>query len=161
MLNMLSIILVIIISISLALSESLEGIIGPALASGNSLGFVLPGLGLVDLGEFRKAPIAMSGDNVYIAWWTNQTGNDEIMFRASIDGGATFIDKVNLSNSTNAESQDVEIAADGDNVIITWWERNQIAQEPVMRISSDNGQTFGPLLKLATNGTIGQAAGEG
>src|SRR5215210_7630923 len=33
----------------------------------------------------RKAPVAISGDNVYIAWWTNNTanGNDEIMFRAS------------------------------------------------------------------------------
>jgi hypothetical protein len=31
----------------------------------------------------RKAPIATSGDNVYIAWWTNKTGNDEVMFRAS------------------------------------------------------------------------------
>jgi hypothetical protein len=28
----------------------------------------------------RKAPIATSGDNVYIAWWTNKTGNDEIIF---------------------------------------------------------------------------------
>lgn len=45
------------------------------------------------------------------------------MFRASSDGGATFADKINLSNSTNAESQDVEIAADGENVIVTWWER--------------------------------------
>lgn len=45
------------------------------------------------------------------------------MFRASSDGDATFADKINLSNNTNAESQDVEIAADGENVIVTWWER--------------------------------------
>jgi hypothetical protein len=36
----------------------------------------------------RKAPIATSGDNnVYIAWRTNKTRNDEVMFRASSDGG--------------------------------------------------------------------------
>jgi hypothetical protein len=80
------------------------------------------------------------------------------MFRASTDGGTTFTDKINLSNSTDAESQDVEIAADGDNVIISWWERNQTAEEPVARISSDNGATFGPILRLATNGTLGQAS---
>ena len=40
-----------------------------------------------------------------------------------------------------------------------WWERNQTAQEPVMRISSDNGQTFGPLLRLAIIG-LGQAVKE-
>ena len=95
----------------------------------------------------------ISGDNTYIAWWTNKTGNDEVMFRASNDNGQTFADKINLSNSTDADSQDVRIAAEGDNVIITWWERNQTAEEPVEVISTDNGATFGPLLRLATNGT--------
>ena len=106
------------------------------------------------------APIAISGENIYIAWWTNKTGNDEIIFRASTDGGTTFTDKINLSNSTDADSQDVQIAADGDKVTITWWERNQTADEPVAKISSDNGATFGPLLILATNGTVGQASAE-
>jgi len=103
----------------------------------------------------RRAPVAISGDNIYIAWPTNKTGNDEVNFRASTDGGTTFGDKINLSNSTDAASTDAEIAVEGDNVIITWWERNQTAEEPVARISSDNGATFGPLLKLAANGTIG------
>ena len=47
------------------------------------------------------------------------------MFRASSDGGTTFMDKINLSNSTDADSEDVEIAADGDHLIITWWERTR------------------------------------
>ena len=102
------------------------------------------------------APIAISGDNIYIVWPTNSTGNDEVNFRASTDGGTTFADKITLSNTTGAESQDAEIAADGDNVIVTWWERNQTAEEPVVRISTDNGETFGPMLTLATNGTIEQ-----
>jgi hypothetical protein len=105
--------------------------------------------------NFAKAPVAISAENVYVSWWTNDTGNDEIMFRVSNDSGATFAEKINLSNSTNADSQDVEIAADGSNVVVTWWERNQTAEEPVVIISSDNGVTFGPILRLATNGTIG------
>jgi hypothetical protein len=96
----------------------------------------------------------LQGENTYIAWWANKTGNDEVMFRSSTDGGASFTDKINLSNTTNADSQDVEIAAEGDNVIISRWERNATDDEPVVRISTDNGQTFGPLLKLAANGTI-------
>lgn len=107
----------------------------------------------------RKAPIATSEDKIYIAWWTNKTGNDEVNFRASTDNGATFTDKINLSNSTSAESQDVEIAADGDNVIISWWERNATSNEPVLRLSTDDGATFGPLLRLAANGTIGGEGG--
>jgi hypothetical protein len=60
-----------------------------------------------------------------LVWSTNKTGNDEVNFRASTDGGQIFGDKIDLSNSTNANSQDAEMAADGDNVIVTWWERNQ------------------------------------
>ena len=107
---------------------------------------------------FRKAPPAISGENVYVAWWTNRTGNDEVLFRASTDGGASFGDKINLSNTTDAASTRAEIDSDADSVVVTWWETNQTDDTPVMRVSVDNGATFGPLLQLATNGTIGQAA---
>ena len=102
----------------------------------------------------RNAPIATSGDNIYIAWWANKTGNNEVMFRASNDGGATFAKKINLSNTTGAESEDASIAASGKNVFVTWWERNKTANTPVMKISTDNGKSFGPMLKLASNDTI-------
>src|SRR5215204_1171439 len=110
----------------------------------------------------KQAPVAISGENVYTVWWTNNTanGNDEVMFRASIDGGTTFGNKTNLSNTTSSDSEDAEIAAEGGNVIVTWWERNQTANEPIARISTDNGATFGPMLVLAANGTIGQTAEE-
>src|SRR6476660_2603368 len=101
-----------------------------------------------------KAPIATSGDNIYIVWWTNKSGNDEVMFRASTDGGKTFGDKINLSNSPKAESQDAQIDASGDRVFVTWWERNATSNQPVLKISTDNGKTFGPILKLSANGTI-------
>jgi hypothetical protein len=104
--------------------------------------------------DFRKAPAIISGDNIYIAWPTNKTGNDEVMFRSSTDRGSTFADKINLSNSTDKESQNVEIAADGENVVVSWWEGNQTNDTPVARVSTDNGQTFGPVLMLANNGTI-------
>jgi hypothetical protein len=66
--------------------------------------------------------------------------------------------QTNLSNTTGSDSQDAEIAAEGVNVIVTWWERNQTPNEPVARISTDNGPSVAPLLVLATNGTIGKAA---
>jgi hypothetical protein len=109
----------------------------------------------------EKAPVAISGDNIYITWWTNKTamGDGEVMFRASADGGQTFDDKINLSNNTVTNSVDAEIAAEGGNVVVTWWERNSTSNEPVARISTDNGATFGPTLVLATNGTIVEAEG--
>jgi hypothetical protein len=108
----------------------------------------------------RKAPPAITGENVYIAWPSNETGRDEVMFRASTDGGASFGDKINLSNTTDADSTRVEIDSDADSVVVTWWETNETDDTPVMKVSNDNGATFGPQLQLATNGTIGQAAEE-
>jgi len=101
------------------------------------------------------APLVIIGDNIYVSWWTNKSGNDEVMFRSSSDAGKTFSDKINLSNSTNADSQDVEISADGTKVAVTWWERSQTINEPVMKVSNDGGKTFGPLIKLSDNGTTG------
>jgi hypothetical protein len=78
------------------------------------------------------------------------------MFRTSTDKGQTFGDKINLSNTTNADSTRVEIDSDANNVVVTWWETNQTDDTPVMRVSNDNGKTYGPTLKLADNGTIGE-----
>jgi hypothetical protein len=83
------------------------------------------------------------------------------MFRASNDGGATFGDKMNLSNTPTADSVDAEIAAEGANVIVTWWETNQTSDVPVARMSTDGGETFGPMLMLGTNGTLTSTEEEG
>ena len=110
----------------------------------------------------RFAPPAITGDNVYVTWWTNNTANnnDEVLFRASSDGGVTFGDKINLSNTTDSDSTRAEIVSDEDSVVVTWWESNQTSDTPVMRVSDDNGETFGPKLLLAVNGTIGVASTE-
>ncbi|MDN5867543.1 MAG: hypothetical protein L0H55_09105, partial [Candidatus Nitrosocosmicus sp.] len=80
--------------------------------------------------------MATSGENLYITWWGNNTGNWEVLFKASTDGGNTFGDKINLSNSTDVDSQDAEIAASGDNVFVSWWERNATSNTPVLRVSN-------------------------
>jgi hypothetical protein len=110
-------------------------------------------------GEVDKmAPVAISGNNVYVVWWTNDTtGNNEVNFRASTDGGQTFGDKINLSNTTNANSTRAEIDSGANSVVVTWWETTQTDDTPLMRVSDDNGATFGPVLMLGANGTIGVA----
>jgi hypothetical protein len=104
--------------------------------------------------------IATSGENVYLIWWSNKTG--EVLFRVSDDNGASFGDKVNLSNSTDSLSDKPEIAVAGDTIYAGWFETNNQtgAEEPVLRVSNDNGATFGPMLILATNGTLGEATEE-
>ena len=68
------------------------------------------------------AVITASDANVYV-WGNNDTANNnsEVMFRASIDGGQTYADKVNLSNSSGSNSTDFDVEATIDNVIVSWW----------------------------------------
>jgi hypothetical protein len=77
------------------------------------------------------------------------------MFRASTDAGKTFGDEINLSNITDADSTRVEIDSDADSVVVTWWETNKTSDVPVMRVSDDNGKTFGETIMLSANGPIG------
>jgi hypothetical protein len=85
----------------------------------------------------------ISGDNVYVGWFTKTANNsEEIVFRASTDGGATFGDEMYLSNTTNADTWSVEVTGEGPNVLV-----RMIGEGP------NAGQTFGPILMLATNET--------
>ncbi len=129
-----------------------------AISGGGEEGFTEPST----LHRSARAPVVVSGDNIYTTWWTNNTANnnEEVMFRASTDGGATFEDKINLSNTTDADSWRVEIAGEGDTVIVSWWETNQTSDIPVARISNDAGETFGPLMMLGANGTLGSGEAE-
>src|SRR5215203_1893281 len=134
------IVIVVVVAVSPATIQTVDSLVDPA----NELSRPI-------------APIAISGDNVYVAWWTDigtSNNNGELMFRASNDGGRTFGDKINLSNSSNTDSIDTQIAAEGGNVVVTWWEANQTSIEPFIRVSNDGGATFGPIVKLAVNGAI-------
>src|SRR2546428_10624881 len=95
--------------------------------------------------------IAVSGSNVYAAWWNNKTGDFEVMFRASTDNGHTFGAKINLSNSPGVASTDAQIGAEGKNVYVIWWETSTSGHtaEPFLRISYDNGKTFGEKVMLS------------
>jgi hypothetical protein len=98
------------------------------------------------------APIAASGDYVYVTWWDNKTGNWEVFFARSTDNGETFDNIINLSNAMG-RSDDSNIAASGDNVYVTWWDNKTGTREVYFRASTDNGETFGNTIML--NSTIG------
>jgi hypothetical protein len=133
---------------------------------------------------FSEHPqIAISGNNVYIAWIDDNTSssqstkiskNKEILFRKSIDGGNTFDKIINLSNSSNADSYNQEIAAAENNVYIVWQDipgqtadydtasginadkngdRSNISDKKnssiILRASTDGGDTFEKVKSLS------------
>lgn len=98
-----------------------------------------------------RASIAVSGDNIYLTWWDNKTGNNEVFFAASNDGGKTFDKEINLSNAKGG-SADSQIAAQGDNVYVTWWDNKTGNWQVFSRASSESGKTFGDSVLLKSIG---------
>jgi hypothetical protein len=49
----------------------------------------------------------------------------------------------------------VELGEDEGKIAVTWWEHNQTSIQPVMKVSTDNGKTFGDKIRLSANGPIG------
>ena len=91
--------------------------------------------------------IAAAGNAVYVVWQDTTPGNDDILFRASVDGGVTFGDIPNLSNHPGY-SFEPRITAEGNNVYIVWTGRLPEGFMVFFKSSMDNGRTFGPKLDL-------------
>jgi hypothetical protein len=116
---------------------------------------------ITDLSSGEK--VAAQGDNVYVVWSGKQIVNSpsDIFFRRSTDNGQTFNPQFNVSNSTSVDSERAQIGTSGKSVFLTWWETMNGKDQPMLRISTDSGATFGPILKLSANGTITGSGGGG
>jgi uncharacterized protein (UPF0333 family) len=101
-----------------------------------------------------KATFATSVNDIYVFSFSNKTGNDEIMFRSSTDGGSTFSNTVGLTNSTIPNLKEVEILADDRNIIISWSERNASDNQSLTDTPLNDGVTLGIVLLRLPNETI-------
>jgi hypothetical protein len=107
-------------------------------------------------GRSANPELVISGTNIYVTWLEdlNDSGNWEIFFKASNDNGTTFNKQINISNNSGL-SEDPEIAADEENVILTWWDDSTSNgdRHVMYRASIDNGTAFNPTITL--NATTG------
>jgi hypothetical protein len=101
------------------------------------------------------APMSIDDNgNLLISWADNRTGNWEIFFTKSTDNGKTFEDSINVSNSPNGRSENVEIVSEKENIYITFWDNKTGAISPYIVVSDNQGQTFSaPLLLNISNVT--------
>src|SRR3989442_6687465 len=75
-------------------------------------------------------------------------------FLKSTDGGKTFAKNIMLSapNKGHVVDQNVQIAASGSDVYVTWWTNKTGVLMPVFRASNDNGNTFAKAIALNSTG---------
>ena len=113
--------------------------IAATLLQGQSVQAAAGGSNLLYSGP--RASMAVSGSNIYLTWWDNKTGNNEVYFGRSNDSGKSFDKPVNLSNAKGG-SADSQIAASGNNVYVTWWDNKTGNWQVFSRASNDDGKTF-------------------
>ena len=106
----------------------------------------------------NRPAISLDGDNVFVVWPNNQTvnGNSEIYLARSTEGGASFEDIFNLSNTTE-RSANPELVKAGENVYVVWLENiNNNNWEIFLTASPNNGVTFNEPLNISNNTGISE-----
>src|SRR5918912_3781203 len=99
-----------------------------------------------------RASMAANANNIYLTWWDNKTGNNEVYFGKSNDSGKSFGKPINLSDDKGG-SADSQIAATPNNVYVTWWDNSTGNWQVFSRSSNDTGKTFGNAVMIKAVGS--------
>lgn len=94
--------------------------------------------------------VAAADSGVYVAWEENTTGNNEIYFRRSTNGGAVWQAPVKLTTNSGS-SNSPAVAALGSTVYLAWSDATPGNREIYFRKSADQGAAWQPGLRLTNN----------
>jgi hypothetical protein len=103
-------------------------------------------------GSSISPAIAAVGNSVHVVWEDDTAGNDEILYRRSLDGGTTFPNVIKNLSSNSEDSVSPAIAAVGNSVHVVWSDASVGNGDIFYRRSLDNGTTFPNVIKnLSSN----------
>jgi hypothetical protein len=115
-------------------------------------------------GDSGAPQMLVNGDSIYATWMDQSTGNFEIMFAKSTDGGKTFTTPVNVSAGAQ-DSGYPQFDVTGNNIYITWTHGETDKNYDIFFAkSTDGGATFSMPMNLSNSvGASGwpQIAAEG
>ena len=97
--------------------------------------------------------ISIVGNNTFVVWQDNSTGNDEIFLRKSANGGTTFGNTTNISNN-NASSISPQVESFGNNTFVVWQDNSTGNDDILFRKSANGGTTFSGKKNLSNNNAI-------
>jgi hypothetical protein len=97
--------------------------------------------------------IASSGSVVHVVWYDSSDGNQEIYYKRSTDGGASWGTDTRLTNN-NASSEYPSVAVTSSVVHVVWSDNRDGDYEIYYKRSTDGGASWGADIRLTnSNGT--------
>jgi hypothetical protein len=96
-------------------------------------------------GRSARPALAAQETDVYLVWEDDASGQHEILFAKSGDGGETFSEPFAISRlEEGGFAQNSDIAVDGSNVYVVWADYDSEEESTAaFAMSSDGGKTFG------------------
>ncbi len=94
--------------------------------------------------------IAASGNNIHVTWMDLRTGNLEIFYKRSTDGGTSWGVDIRMTNNT-VDSDYPAISSSGQLVHIVWQDRRDTNIEIYYKRSADGGATWGADTRLTNS----------
>jgi len=95
--------------------------------------------------------MAVYNNVIYYMWVDERTGNKEVMYKRSLDGGSTWLGPSNLSGTpTKSWNPYVEAAPTGE-ARLYWMDSLDGDWEVVCKITTDWGDSWGALERLTNN----------
>jgi len=101
-------------------------------------------------GNSHSPSIASVGSDIYITWFDDSTGNEEIYFKSSSDMGTTWSATKRLSSNAGYSIYP-SVAASGSAIQVTWSDSSSGNWEIYLRTSTDKGLTWNAIKKMTNN----------
>jgi BNR repeat-like domain len=76
----------------------------------------------IDSGDSINPDLIVLHNNIHVIWNDNSTKKYDIIIKTSSDGGITFSEPINLSNTTNSNSMNPQLAATANELFVVWQE---------------------------------------
>ncbi|MES2523655.1 MAG: sialidase family protein [Gemmatimonadota bacterium] len=90
---------------------------------------------------------------LHVTWWTGKDGNAGVFYAQSTDGATTFARPVALGVAAFSRASHVQLAlGDSGRIAAVWDDGTLTSPEIVLRVSRDNGTSFGAPARLSDEG---------
>lgn len=103
--------------------------------------------------NFARSIAVDDSGRVHIVWYDARTGNEQVYYNHSRDGGATWEKEQCLSSSSVHMETDPllpALAVSGKNVYVVWHQIHSQRLDIFLRRSSDGGATWGEAIRLSS-----------